>query len=67
MKTDIEDESAIKFAVAFYDALGAGRDYETAFKFGCSAIDLKGVSEYLIPVLKKKQVSGHTPGTSLNA
>ena len=55
MKKAIGDEAAIKFAVGFYDALGAGRDVEKAFKFGCSAIDLKGIPEYLTPVLKKKQ------------
>lgn len=54
MKKAIGDEAAIKFAVGFYDALGAGRDFETAYKFGCSAIDLKGIPEYLTPVLKKK-------------
>jgi CHAT domain len=54
MKKAIDDEAAIKFAVGFYDALGAGRDIEKAFKFGCSAIDLKGIPEYLTPVLKKK-------------
>ncbi len=54
MKKAIGDEAAIKFAVGFYDALGAGRDVEKAYKFGCSAIDLKGIPEYLTPVLKKK-------------
>ncbi len=54
MKKAIGDEAAIKFAVGFYDALGPGRDIEKAFKFGCSAIDLKGIPEYLTPVLKKK-------------
>jgi hypothetical protein len=54
MKKAIGDEAAIKFAVGFYDALGAGCDYEKSFKFGCSAIDLKGIPEYLTPVLKKK-------------
>jgi len=34
--------------------LGAGKDYEKAFEFGRSAIDLKGIPEYLTPVLKKK-------------
>src|ERR1700733_3172008 len=57
MKKAIGDEAAIKFAVGFYDALGAGRDFEWAFKFGCSAIDLKGIPEYLTPVLKKKSIS----------
>jgi hypothetical protein len=54
MKNAIGDEAAVKFAVGFYDAVGAGRDVEKAFKFGCSAIDLKGIPEYLTPVLKKK-------------
>ncbi len=57
MKKAIGDEAAIKFAVGFYDALGAGRDFEKAFKFGCSAIDLKGIPEYLTPILKKKQLT----------
>ena len=55
MKKSVGDEAAIKFAVGFYDALGAGRDFEKAFKFGCIAIDLKGIPEYLTPVLKKKR------------
>jgi hypothetical protein len=57
MKEAIGDPAAIKFAVGFYDALGAGRDFEKAFKFGCSAIDLKGISEHLTPVLKKRLVA----------
>ena len=61
MKKAIGDEAAIKFAVGFYDALGAGRNFETAYKFGCSAIDLKGIPEYLTPVLKKKSISVTVP------
>src|SRR5208337_2873528 len=61
MKKAIGDEAAIKFAVGFYDALGAGRDFETAYKFGCSAIDLKGIPEYLTPVMKKKSISVTVP------
>jgi hypothetical protein len=53
MKEAIGDQAAIKFAVGFYDALGAGRDFEKAFKFGCSAIDLKGIPEHLTPIFKK--------------
>jgi hypothetical protein len=54
MKKAIGDEAAVKFAVGFYDALGAGRDVEKAFEFGRTAIDLGGIREYLTPVLKKK-------------
>ena len=54
MKKAIGDEAAIKFAVGFYDAVGAGKSYEIAYKFGRIAIDLKGIPEYLTPVLKSK-------------
>ncbi|MBE9201854.1 MULTISPECIES: AAA-like domain-containing protein [unclassified Nodularia (in: cyanobacteria)] len=48
------DKAAIKFAVGFYDALGAGRDYEDAYEFGCTAIDLESIPESATPVLKSK-------------
>ena len=32
MKKAVGDQAAIKFAVGFYDAPGAGRDFESAFK-----------------------------------
>jgi hypothetical protein len=54
MKKAIGDEAAIKFAVGFYDAVGAGRGFEVAYQFGCSAIELRGIPESLTPVLKKK-------------
>jgi hypothetical protein len=54
MRKEIGDAAAVKFAIGFYDALGAGRTYEDAFKFGCNAIDLKGIPESLTPILKKK-------------
>ena len=53
MSETIGDKSAIKFAIGFYDALGAGRSVETAYKFGCSAIQMESIPEYLIPTLKK--------------
>jgi hypothetical protein len=54
MKKAIGDRAAIEFAVGFYDALGAGRSYADAYKFGCSAIDLEGIPESLTPVLRSK-------------
>jgi hypothetical protein len=54
MSKAIGDEAAIKFAVGFYDALGAGRSYEDAFKFGRNAINLRDIPEHLTPVLKAK-------------
>jgi len=54
MSKGIEDNAAIEFAVGFYDALGAGRLFEDAFKFGCNAIQLYDLPDHLTPVLKKK-------------
>jgi hypothetical protein len=48
------DKAAIAFAVGFYDALGAGRDVEFAFDFGCAAICIEGFAEHLTPILIKK-------------
>ncbi|MCG6138308.1 MAG: AAA-like domain-containing protein [Nostoc sp. LLA-1] len=52
MNRAIGDRAAIKFAVGFYDALGAGRSYEDAYEFGCLAIDLESIPESATPVLK---------------
>jgi len=54
MRKEIKDKAAVEFAVGFYDALGAGKKVDQAFKFGCNSIlqkfpDLPG---YLMPVLK---------------
>jgi hypothetical protein len=57
MNQAIGDKAAIAFAVGFYDALGAGRDVEFAFKLGCAAIRLEGIAEHLIPVLLEKPIA----------
>ena len=54
MNEAIGDRAAIEFAVGFYDALGVGKSVEDAYKFGCNAIQLAGISEHLTPVLLKK-------------
>jgi hypothetical protein len=54
MNKAIGDRAAIKFAVGFYDALGAGKSYANAYKFGCNAINLQGIPESLTPVLKSR-------------
>ena len=54
MNKAIGDTAAITFAVGFYDALGAGEDYEFAYKLGCSAIHMAGIKEYLTPDLIKR-------------
>lgn len=53
MNQSIGDKAAIAFAVGFYDAIGAGRDIEFAYKNGCSSIRLEGIPEHLTPVLLK--------------
>jgi len=51
----IGDSAAIEFAVAFYDALGAGESVEFAYKLACNAIQMAGIAEqHLIPVLITK-------------
>jgi hypothetical protein len=57
MNQAIEDKAAIAFAVGFYQALGAGRTIEDAYKLGCVQIRLQGISEHLTPVLIKKGLS----------
>ncbi len=54
MSQAIGDRAPIEFAVGFYNALGAGRTVEDAYKFGCSAIRLAGIPAQLTPVLLKK-------------
>jgi hypothetical protein len=58
MNQTIGDKAAIAFAVGFYDALGAGRGVEFAYKLGCAAIRLEGIAEYLTPVLLEQSITG---------
>ncbi|MCC5636185.1 CHAT domain-containing protein [Nostoc sp. CHAB 5844] len=60
MNQAIGDQAAIAFAVGFYDALGAGRDIEFAYKLGCAAIRLEGIAEHLTPVLLKQSTKAAT-------
>ncbi|MDZ8083408.1 MAG: CHAT domain-containing protein [Nostoc sp. DcaGUA01] len=55
MSDSVGDTAAIKFATGFYDALGAGKSIEIAYKFGCNAIQLENIPEHLTPILKKKK------------
>jgi hypothetical protein len=54
MNKAVGDVAARVFALAFYDALGAGQDIEFAFQSGCVALQLEGIPEALTPVLRKK-------------
>jgi drug/metabolite transporter (DMT)-like permease len=51
MKKEIGDTSAIEFAVALYDALGAGKNIEFAFKLACNSLMWTDVPEHLTPTI----------------
>jgi hypothetical protein len=51
MSKAIGDVSAIRFAAAFYQALGFGRDVNTAFELGKLEIDLENLGEQDTPKL----------------
>jgi CHAT domain len=51
MSNAIADQAAIAFASAFYQALGFGRDVQTAFDLGCVQIALESLSEHDTPKL----------------
>ncbi len=55
MNKAIGDTAAIEFAVAFYDALGAGESIEFAYRLACNAIQLAGLPENLTPVLNSRK------------
>lgn len=61
MSDKIKDRAAIEFAVAFYDALGAGRDVEFAYKNARVAIQMAGIPQSDVPVLHKKSESETYP------
>jgi hypothetical protein len=57
MSQAIGDKTAIAFAVGFYDALGADRDVDFAYKLGCNAISMQGIPENLTPKLLTKDTT----------
>ncbi len=66
MNQPIGDVAAIEFATGFYDALGVGESYEYAFRMGCTSIHLKGIPEYLTPILKSRTSSVALADASTN-
>lgn len=54
MSKAIGDQAAIKFAVGFYKALGAGRSFKDAYKFARVEIQMEDIKEYLTPVIYGK-------------
>lgn len=51
MNQAIGDKAAIAFTIGFYQALGAGRTFKEAHKFGCIQIRLQSIPEHLTPIL----------------
>lgn len=51
MSSAIGDAAALSFASAFYQALGFGRDLQTAFDLGCLQINLESLNEQHTPKL----------------
>ncbi len=41
MSREIRDDAAIAFSIGFYDSIGAGRSVESAYKLGCSSIQME--------------------------
>jgi hypothetical protein len=70
MSQQIGDKAAIEFAVGFYDALGAGKSIEFAYKLGCRLIRIAGIPESLTPKLLTKNQSsteGENPTAPFSA
>ncbi len=57
MNGAISDKGATEFTRGFYDAIGAGKDIEFAYKEGCRRIKLKGFGDANMPVLVKRENS----------
>ena len=55
MNNAIGDSSAVKFAIGFYDAIGAGQTVEDAYQFGCNALRMENLPGDLTPVLRRKR------------
>jgi hypothetical protein len=54
---EIDDRSAIAFGKGFYQALGAGKKIDEAYRLGCVQIGLESgdSNEGILPVLKSKR------------
>jgi hypothetical protein len=61
MRDVVKDNVAIKFSQGFYDAIGAGKGYESAFNWGKAAIefDLENNLVSKLVVLRKKEDSSY--------
>lgn len=51
MSSAVDDRSAIRFSVAFYQALAFGESVQMAFNLGCAQVDLAALGEGNLPQL----------------
>lgn len=51
MNASVGDQSASRFAVAFYDAIFAGTDFRIAFDLACTSLDLNSLPDSDVPVI----------------
>jgi hypothetical protein len=58
----IADASAIEFSRGFYDAIGAGKDFELAVGEGISAVEMKGMKRPIIRIKNRKNCAMMTEG-----
>ncbi|AKG23906.1 TIR domain-containing protein [Calothrix sp. 336/3] len=65
MKQEIGDKAAIKYAIGFYDALGAGQTIDVAHKFGVNALELEGIPEEDTPIIRTKVKIDCTSNTNV--
>jgi hypothetical protein len=65
MNQAIGDRAAIAFSKGFYQALGAGRTIEEAYKLGLVQIRLQNIPEHLTPVLIQKGKTASLTGNSI--
>jgi CHAT domain len=55
MNDAVPDRAAILFSIGFYDAMGAGKNIEEAFKFGVNSIDMNNINGGEIPELIRRK------------
>lgn len=60
MNREIGDRAARKFAVAFYDGLGAGRGYQEAFDLGLSGMANDGEVKTPVLFLRERETNART-------
>ena len=55
-RSGIGNRAAIEFAIGFYDALGAGKSIDFAYRLGLNAIQLLGIPGDLAPILINNKI-----------